>query len=153
MTDNHCWASQQWHPSRPFLANESGHIESESAEHDLHCFQAIRRMDEILLANFMVFHDLVPRGGLRRLDRRRGVGARLLPAREPGPEARRVRVADGLCRLAAYGGRRRPRGFLTADYNAEMIEHIAGHPVCATGRSSSATPTTSFRERSARSCR
>jgi AcrR family transcriptional regulator len=33
-------------------------IESESAEHDLHCFQAIRRMDEILLANFMVFHDL-----------------------------------------------------------------------------------------------
>ena len=25
----------------------------------LHCFHAIRRMDEILLANFMVFHDLV----------------------------------------------------------------------------------------------
>ena len=42
-----------------YLANESRHIESESAEHDLHCFQAIRRMDEILLANFMVFHDLV----------------------------------------------------------------------------------------------
>jgi hypothetical protein len=34
-------------------------VESESAEHDLHAFQAIRRMDEILLANFMVFHDLV----------------------------------------------------------------------------------------------
>jgi predicted alpha/beta-hydrolase family hydrolase len=31
------------------LANELGHIESESAEHDLHCFQAIRRMDEISL--------------------------------------------------------------------------------------------------------
>ena len=47
------------HPASAYLANESGHIESESAEHDLHCFQAIRRMDEILLANFMVFHDLV----------------------------------------------------------------------------------------------
>ena len=47
------------HPASAHLANESAHIESESAEHDLHCFQAIRRMDEILLANFMVFHDLV----------------------------------------------------------------------------------------------
>ena len=47
------------HPACAYLANESGHIESESAEHDLHCFQAIRRMDEILVANFMVFHDLV----------------------------------------------------------------------------------------------
>src|SRR5205823_13997374 len=47
------------HPASEHLANESGHIESESAEHDLHCFQAWRRMDEILTANFMVFHDLV----------------------------------------------------------------------------------------------
>ena len=47
------------HPASRHLANESQHIESESAEHDLHCFQAIRRMDEILLSNFMVFHDLV----------------------------------------------------------------------------------------------
>ena len=38
------------HPASASLANESGHIESESAEHDLHCFQAIRRMDEILVA-------------------------------------------------------------------------------------------------------
>ena len=33
------------HPASALLANESRHIESESAEHDLHCFQAIRRMD------------------------------------------------------------------------------------------------------------
>ena len=90
-----------------YLANESRHIESESAEHDLHCFQAIRRMDEILLANFMVFHDLVRDERLRPLDRRRGVGARLLPAREPGAEARRLRLADRLRRLAADGRRRR----------------------------------------------
>ena len=67
-------------------------------------------MDEILLANFMVFHDLVARRALRPLDRRRGLGARLLPAREPGAEARRLRVADRLRRLAADARRRRARG-------------------------------------------
>ena len=41
------------------------------------------------------------------------------------------------------GGER--EAHLTADYNAEMIEHIARYPAaCATGRSSSATPTTSW---------
>ena len=47
------------HPASRYLANESAHMESESAEHDLHCFQAWRRMDEILVANFMVFDDVV----------------------------------------------------------------------------------------------
>jgi hypothetical protein len=52
-------AGETVHPAGRALANESRHFESESAEHDLHCFQAWRRMDEILVANFMVFHDLV----------------------------------------------------------------------------------------------
>jgi hypothetical protein len=47
------------HPASRHLANESRHMTSESAEHDLHCFQAWRRMDEILVANYMVFRDLV----------------------------------------------------------------------------------------------
>ncbi len=47
------------HPASEHLASESGHFESESAEHDLHCFHAWRRMDEILIANFMLFHDVV----------------------------------------------------------------------------------------------
>jgi len=47
------------HPASGFLASDSAHIESECSEHDLHCFQAWRRMDEIMVANFMVFHDLV----------------------------------------------------------------------------------------------
>jgi pimeloyl-ACP methyl ester carboxylesterase len=33
------------HPASVHLASESGHFESECAEHDLHCFQALRRMD------------------------------------------------------------------------------------------------------------
>ena len=51
-----------------------------------------------------------PRGAVRPLDRRRGVGARLLPAREPRAEADAVRLADRLRRLAADARRRRPRG-------------------------------------------
>ena len=47
------------HPASAHLANESHHIESESSEHDLHVFQAFRTMDEVLIANFMLFHDVV----------------------------------------------------------------------------------------------
>ena len=81
------------HPASAHLANESEHLESESAEHDLHAFQALRRMDEILTANFMVFDDVVRERALRPLDRRRGLGARLPPAREPG--ARSARRSPG----------------------------------------------------------
>ena len=47
------------HPASRVLASESTHIEGEAGEHDLHAFQAVRRMDEVLAANFMVFADLV----------------------------------------------------------------------------------------------
>jgi pimeloyl-ACP methyl ester carboxylesterase len=52
-------AGERVHPASASLASESAHIEDECADHDLHAFQAIRRMDEILVNNFMVFHDLV----------------------------------------------------------------------------------------------
>ena len=52
-------AGERVHPASAWLASESAHIEDECAEHDLHAFQAIRRMDEILVNNFMVFHDVV----------------------------------------------------------------------------------------------
>jgi len=47
------------HPASSELASEALHIDREAGEHDLHAFEAIRRMDEILCANFMVFDDLV----------------------------------------------------------------------------------------------
>ena len=49
------------HPASAPLANESRHIAAESREHELNVFQAWRRMDEILLANFMLFHDVATR--------------------------------------------------------------------------------------------
>ncbi len=52
-------AGERIHPASAWLANESAHVEHEAGEHDLHAFQAIRRMDEILVHNFMVFQEVV----------------------------------------------------------------------------------------------
>ncbi|NLG23446.1 MAG: alpha/beta hydrolase, partial [Actinomycetales bacterium] len=52
-------AGERVHPASSWLANESGHFEEEAGEHDLHAFQAIRRMDAIMVNNFMVFADVV----------------------------------------------------------------------------------------------
>jgi pimeloyl-ACP methyl ester carboxylesterase len=112
------------HPASAHLANESTHIESESAEHDLHCFQAIRRMDEILLANFMVFHDLVRD---EQYDLWIGDEAWELDYYlHENPEQKRaayVWLTDFVGWLPVGD-----EGVITADYNAEMIEHIARFP-------------------------
>jgi pimeloyl-ACP methyl ester carboxylesterase len=116
------------HPASGELANESTHIESESAEHDLHCFQAWRRMDEILLANFMVFHDLVQE---EQYDLWIGDEAWELDYYlHENPEQKRaayVWLTDFVGWLPMPDGDER-ESFLTADYNAEMIEHIARFP-------------------------
>jgi pimeloyl-ACP methyl ester carboxylesterase/predicted glycosyltransferase len=119
---------EQIHPASAQLANESAHIESESAEHDLHCFQAIRRMDEILLSNFMVFHDLVRD---EQYDLWIGDEAWELDYYlHENPEQKRaayVWLTDFVGWLPMPDGGER-EAFLTADYNAEMIEHIARFP-------------------------
>jgi pimeloyl-ACP methyl ester carboxylesterase/predicted glycosyltransferase len=116
------------HPGSALLANESGHIESESAEHDLHCFQAIRRMDEILLSNFMVFHDLVRD---EQYDLWIGDEAweldYYLHENPEQKQAAYVWLTDFVGWLPMPDGAER-EAFLTADYNAEMIEHIARFP-------------------------
>ena len=116
------------HPASALLANESGHIESESAEHDLHCFQAIRRMDEILLANFMVFHDVVRD---EHYDLWIGDEAWELDYYlHENPELKQaayVWLTDFVGWLPMPDGGER-EAFVAADYNAEMIEHIARFP-------------------------
>ena len=119
---------EQIHPASAFLANESRHIESESAEHDLHCFQAIRRMDEILLSNFMVFHDLVRD---EQYDLWIGDEAWELDYYlHENPEQKRTPYAwltDFVGWLPMPDGGDH-EAFLTGDYNEEMIEHIARFP-------------------------
>jgi pimeloyl-ACP methyl ester carboxylesterase/predicted glycosyltransferase len=120
--------SEQIHPASAHLANESRHIETECAEHDLHCFQAIRRMDEILLANFMVFHDIVRED---HYDLWIGDEAweldYYLHENPEQKQAAYVWLTDFVGWLPMEDGGDR-EAFLTADYNAEMIEHIARFP-------------------------
>jgi predicted glycosyltransferase len=116
------------HPASRWLASESAHIASESSEHDLHCFQALRRMDEILVANFMVFHDAVEAGEYDLVigDEAWDVDHHLFE----NPELKRTAFAwmtDFVGWLPMPEGGER-EAFLTADYNAEMIGHIARFP-------------------------
>jgi pimeloyl-ACP methyl ester carboxylesterase/predicted glycosyltransferase len=121
-------SGERIHPASALLANESGHIESESAEHDLHCFQAIRRMDEILLANFMVFHELVRD---EQYDVWIGDEAweldYYLHENPEQKQAAYVWLTDFVGWLPMPDGGER-EALVTADYNAEMIEHIARYP-------------------------
>ncbi len=54
---------ERLHPATDLLLNESAHIESwTTADHELHAFNAIWDMDEIMANNFMVFADAVEAG-------------------------------------------------------------------------------------------
>jgi pimeloyl-ACP methyl ester carboxylesterase/predicted glycosyltransferase len=116
------------HPASRELASESGHIERECADHDLHCFQAWRKMDEILLANFMVFHDVANEDPY---DLWIGDEAWELDYYlHENPEQKRAAYAwltDFVGWLPMPDGGQH-EAFLTADYNAEMIGHIARFP-------------------------
>ena len=121
-------SGERIHPLSALLASETRHIELESGEHDLHCFEALRRMDEVLIANFMIFQDAVDEGGYD-----------LVIADESWdidqywhehPELKKAKLA-WLTDFVGFvpmpdGGER--EAFLTADYNAEMIGHIERHP-------------------------
>jgi pimeloyl-ACP methyl ester carboxylesterase/predicted glycosyltransferase len=116
------------HPLSPRLASETLHIELESGEHDLHAFQALRRMDEVLITNFMIFQDAVEHGNYD-----------LVIADEAWdidqfwhehPELKKAALAwftDFVGFLPMPSGGER-EAFLTGDYNAEMIEHVERHP-------------------------
>jgi pimeloyl-ACP methyl ester carboxylesterase/predicted glycosyltransferase len=116
------------HPASAMLANESQHLEEEAGEHDLNCFQALRRMDEILIANFMVFQEVLEQ---QHYD--------LVIADEAWdvdqfwhehPELKRTQLAwftdfVGFLPMPDGGAH---EAYLTADYNAEMIQHVERSP-------------------------
>lgn len=120
--------NERVHDASRLLASESQHIEAEAGEHDLHCFEAIRRMDEILVRNFMVFQEVVETGAYD-----------LVIADEAWevdqywhehPELKKAQIAwltdfVGWAPMPAGG---QTEVMLTADYNAEMIGHVEGRP-------------------------
>src|SRR4029077_18633116 len=105
------------------------HIEQESGEHELHCFQALRRMDEVLINNFMHFqqaveetaYDLVIADEAWDIDH----------YWHEHPELKRASLAwftdfVGYLPMPSGGDR---EAYLTADYNAEMIKHVETNPL------------------------
>jgi len=116
------------HPASRLLAGESAHFESEAGEHDLHAFYAWRNMDEILVANFMVLHDVLEAEPFDLVigDEAWDVDYYL----HENPELKRTAFAwltdfVGWLPIDAGDGR---EARLAADYNAEMIEQIARLP-------------------------
>ena len=116
------------HPASRWLASESAHIESEAGEHDLAVFEAVRQMDEILVANFMVFADLVEEEAydLWIVDEGWDVDHFL----HDNPELKRTAYAwlsdfVGWLPMPEGGAR---EAMLTADWNAERVERIRRLP-------------------------
>ena len=116
------------HPASEHLANESGHMESESAEHDLHCFQAYRRMDEILVANFMLFHDVVNQGRYDLWIADEGWEVDHFLHENPGEKRAPFAWLTDFVGFLPMPEGGEGEAHLTADYNAEMVEHIDSHP-------------------------
>jgi pimeloyl-ACP methyl ester carboxylesterase len=116
------------HPASVELAGESAHLEREAGEHDLPCFPAWRRMDEILLSNFMVFHDVA-----RETEYDVWIGDEAWeldyylhenPGEKRAPYAWLTDFVGWL--PTPEGGER--EAYLAADHNAEMIGHVEGRP-------------------------
>ncbi|HZP38426.1 MAG TPA: alpha/beta fold hydrolase [Methylomirabilota bacterium] len=117
------------HPASRLLAGESAHIESEAGEHELHVFQAWREMDEILLANFMVLHDLLEAEPYDLVigDEAWEIDYYL----HENPEVKRtpfVWLTDFVGWLPMDRDPASREARVAADYNAEMIEHVARFP-------------------------
>jgi UDP:flavonoid glycosyltransferase YjiC (YdhE family) len=116
------------HPASRELASESRHIELESGAHRLHVFEAFRRMDEIFVANFMVFLEAV-----REKDYDLWIGDEawevdyFLHENPELKQAAYVWLTDivGWVPMSDLGPR---EAALTADYNAEIIEQIERFP-------------------------
>lgn len=117
------------HPASAELASESTHWESEATGHDLHAFDAFRRLDEIFCANYMLFDDVV-----RETPYDLWVGDEAWdvdhflhenPERKIAPYAFLTDVVGFL----PVDPEHDPREVeLCADYNAEMIEHRERFP-------------------------
>lgn len=113
------------HPASALMASESAHIESESGEHDLNAFQALRNMDEIQVANFMLIDEVITDGQYDLIvgDECWELDHQLLE----NPNLKKTSYAwmtDFVGFLPMPSGGER-EAFVAADYNADMLEQIA----------------------------
>ncbi len=121
-------AGEKVHPASAALASESAHVDREARQHELHAFQMIRRMDEILCANFGVFMDVVKQERFDAWIADEGWEIDHFLHEEPDLKTAPYVWMSDFCGFVPMpsGGEREQ--FLVSDYNAEMIEHVDGHP-------------------------
>ena len=118
-------AGETIHPASKSLSNESAHFEARMGEHELPVFQAWRELDEILLANFMIFHDVVRDD---RYDLWLGDEAWELDYYlHENPELKSAPFAF-LTDFAGWLPMTEAEALLTADYNEENIEQVERYP-------------------------
>ena len=119
---------QRVHPASAFLASEVEHFESESAEHDLHAFQAIRKMDEVLVTNFMVFDELVRTEHYDAWVADEGWDVDYFLHENPELKSSAYAWLTDFVGWLPMPDGGAPEQRLTTDYNAEMVEQVARFP-------------------------
>jgi pimeloyl-ACP methyl ester carboxylesterase/predicted glycosyltransferase len=112
------------HPASRWLASESAHLTDEAGEHDLHAFEAFRTMDELMVANFLVFQEVVDDGAYDLVVADEAWDVDLFW--HHNPELKRAALAwltdfVGFLPLPDADAR---EARLTADHNAEMLSLV-----------------------------
>ena len=122
-------AGEKVHPASAELAAEATHVDAmQGPEHELHAFNMLRTMDEILVANFHVFHDVVSREHFDVWIADEGWEIDHFLHEHPELKTSPyVWMSDFAGYLPMPSGGEREAS-LTADYNAEVLDHIAAHP-------------------------
>lgn len=122
-------SGERIHPRSAELASEATHWERSAHEHRLHCFQAFRDMDEILLANFMVFLDAV-----RETPYDLWIGDESWEVDHflhENPELKRapyIFMTDFVGWVPMDRTSKSREALLTADYNQQMLEQVERFP-------------------------
>jgi pimeloyl-ACP methyl ester carboxylesterase/predicted glycosyltransferase len=122
-------AGESIHPSSRKLKSESQHIEAEAGEHDLDVFQALRRMDEILVRNFRIFQDAVEEGGYTAVIADEAWEVDHFWHEHPHLKRASLAWMTDFVGFSATREGDRTEAMLTADYNREMVSHVEQNPL------------------------
>jgi pimeloyl-ACP methyl ester carboxylesterase/UDP:flavonoid glycosyltransferase YjiC (YdhE family) len=120
---------ERLHPATALYHNESAHVEGWARDHELHAFNALWDMDEIMAANFMTFADVV-----EKEDYDLWVGDEgwdLDYYLHENPELKRapyVFVTDFIGMLPMREDPRSVEFVRAREKNAENIDHLRHHP-------------------------
>lgn len=117
------------HPKGHLQALESAHWEEEASQHELHAFYAFRRMDEIFVANFMLFHEAVQETPYDVWIGDESWEVDYFLHENPELKAAPyVFLTDAIGFLPVDSAGDPREAALCADYNAEMIEQRGRYP-------------------------